>query len=816
MTESAVLRVDALMHELVSSNGAWLTLRGIATGVEVRKSLGSGLLSVDPCPNLVPGADTQIGNLHCSHGSLRRMDGLAVTAVYPVAAGYRLRDLWSESMVLLERDADHALLVGELRESPQAIVPTTALGIGSADLDERLQLVSRSNQISAVYRSGSGYRVLSNATSTTSVAAAGELLPRQQCIAGEIVPNRLVAVERVNGALQLRIYDTFTLALVRQDPLQVGDRLVCTAPGSAAVGAYILRAQAGGDQIFRASSSGLILTHTAADPVRGSGQLLSVGQVIFVRYADGSLYRLASFGSPPLQTALTSPSESPRPIEAGTLATDPVREYALSGTAAEGMAQIAITERAPVTGQIQSTVELPLGVNLAQSGFTSVNQVVRHADWPAQRYLVAVVRKAIGAEPAGLVYYSIQGAQAPAPLLDQFGAQPTLDNLVLSGPRVHALHTVAATTTLMRFGNDGNYEGQTAVQASQLVGQLDGSVLALRGAASGAVVVRLSMDVVSWEQPLATACRLLDLDAYPLVSCQQGVPSLSTLSRLDAQTGAPVWQRMVTPLDLQLPFDGRTAWTQDAELRVLSWASRSGGRALCVARIDPQTGALLGVSNVLSLTTSTVVALGVHGFPYTHRWIHLLALDGSRRQRIAVRVDSNGTISANLLGQSLITDTVYLSETVDRMATNEGVRWFVSSQVQGTSATTAQAFPQTSLSLPLSLSYSVAASLVQEDRAGVQIRILNPDPNIALAARLHVGLLNCPEINHQSATADINVPANSVRTLDCVANFSADSPLETTVYLRQPLNGVITRDFVTLPITIGTLGRDGFEGDGVQ
>ena len=135
-------------------------------------------------------------------------------------------------------------------------------------------------------------------------------------------------------------------------------------------------------------------------------------------------------------------------------------------------------------------------------------------------------------------------------------------------------------------------------------------------------------------------------------------------------------------------------------MRVLSWGTRSGLRAISVARIDMATGTLLGVSNSLVVSATSFQALGVHGFPYTHRWIHLLMLVGSRRQRIAIRVDSNGSISANLTGQSLITDDVYLSEIVDRMAPNEGVRWFVSGNTQGLSTTSAQAYPQTSVSLP--------------------------------------------------------------------------------------------------------------------
>lgn len=50
------------------------------------------------------------------------------------------------------------------------------------------------------------------------------------------------------------------------------------------------------------------------------------------------------------------------------------------------------------------------------------------------------------------------------------------------------------------------------------------------------------------------------------MSCEQGIPLLATLSRLEPQTGAAVWQRLVTLLDLQLSFEARIAWTQGAEL----------------------------------------------------------------------------------------------------------------------------------------------------------------------------------------------------------------------------------------------------------
>lgn len=817
VTESTVFALDAL-HTLVSSNGTWLTLRGINTGIEVRRSFGSGLLPVEPCPSLLPGADAQLGNLQCSNGAVRRMDGLAVVEVYSVRVGYRLRDLWSDSIVLLEREVDHALVVGVLQENPPAIEPTTALGISTADLSGRLQLMPVGNQAYAVYESGNGYRILRNASTTAPIVAAGELLPRQQCIAGGTSADRLVAVERVAGTLQLRTYGTSTpTGLIRQDALEVGDRLVCalTTPDGLSSGPYVFRAHPGGDQLLHASAAGLNLIYTAVDPVRGLGQLLSVGQILFVRYTDGSVYRMASASAPEVQTALTAPAFT-SPIEAGMLATDPVREYALGSAAESGMAQLEIAARDPANGQVLSTTNLPLGVNLTQSGLTTVSQVLRHPDWPAQRRLVAVGRKASSSAPAGVVYYSIQGPLAPTPLLDQQGAQPTLGNLVLSGPRVHALKSASNPPMLMRFGNDGSYQGQTQVQATQLIGQVDGSVLAVRATASGSVVAQLSGDIVNWERSFGTGCRLLDFDAYPLMSCEQGIPLLATLSRLDPQTGAAVWQRLVTPLDLQLSFEARIAWTQGAELRVLSWGTRGGSRALCVARIDPATGTLLGVSNTLSTTATSFGALGVHGFPYTHRWIFLLTLDSPRLQRIAIRVDSNGSISVNLLGQSLVTEPVYLSENVDRLATNEGPRWYVSGRTQGYPVTSAQAYPQTTLTLPLSLTHTVEAWPGREDRAGVRVRIVNPNLHDALAARLHLSLLNCPEINHLTATIDINVPANSERQLHCTANFTPDSPLETTAYLRQPLNGVLTRDFVTLPMSIGTLGRDGFEDDAAQ
>lgn len=813
VTDAAVLGVDTTMHELVSGDDAWLTLRGIATGILVRKSSGSGLVPVDPCPDLLPGVDSYFGNVHCSNGALRRMDGLAVIAVYSPPAGYRVIDIWSESSVVLERDSDHALVVGAVRESPPVIEPTTSLGVVRSDLDERLALVRYLSQPFPVYRSGSQYRVVRFGSFMPPVAAVGKPVPGQQCIAGDISANRLVAIEREAGELQLRTYSTSTPGQTRVDPLQDGDRLVCasTSASGSFTGPHVLRANPQGDQLFRATSTGLNLIYTAADPVRGAGQLLSAGQVIFVRFADRSIFPMIAAGALS-EFALVAPHAFPRPIEAGTLATDPVREYALSGAPESGMAQLSISERAPFTGAALATTDLPLGVDLRESALTSVYQVLRHPDWPAQRQLVALNRRAIGTEPAGGVYYSIQGTQPPAPFLDSNGAQPAFSNLVLSGERVHALRSATPPTTLMRFGSDGSYQGQTALQASQLVGQRDGSVLAVRATPTEIVVARIATDAIIWERSFGNTCRVLDLEEFPLVSCQQGGPSLSTLFRLDPHSGATVWQRLVTPLDLQLPFDARVAWTQDGELRTLSWALRAGARQLCVARVNPGNGALLGVSNVLSLTANSVQAQGVHGFPYTHRWIHLLRLEGPQRQRIALRVDSNGTISPNLLGQSFVTESVYLSEGVDRITTNEGPRWFSSSQVQGASATSAQVYPQSTLALPLSLSHSVIGSPGRDDRASVRIEITNANASEALAARIHVSLLECPG-NHQSATLDLNIPAASTRELYCAAHFGPDAPLDTVVFLRQALNGPLIRDFVSMPITVGSLLRGGFEGD---
>ena len=81
-------------------------------------------------------------------------------------------------------------------------------------------------------------------------------------------------------------------------------------------------------------------------------------------------------------------------------------------------------------------------------------------------------------------------------------------------------------------------------------------------------------------------------------------------------------------------------------------------------------------------------------------------------------------------------------------------------------------------------------------------------------ARLHVGLLDCSEINRQSATIEFSVPANGERKFTCIARFNSDTPTNTFAYLRQPLNGVLTPDFAYEEVSIGILGRDGFEGEG--
>jgi hypothetical protein len=584
VTDSAVLPIDASVHELVSAQGNWLTLRGLVSGAAVRKSLGSGVLPVDPCPGLIPGGEGQVGTLHCAGGALRQMNDLAATDLHAMPAGYRLRDVWTSSKVLLERTSDQMLVVGVLRGTPLAISPDRVLGVAHADLLERLQIVDYLNAVFVVYRTVDGYRIIGDFGTSAPVVAAGELLPRQQCIAGGISANWLVAVERVNSELKLQTYSTTLPAtLLRQDALEAGDRLVCarTTPGGIFTGPYILRTQAGGDQIFRPGGSGLTLVHTANDPVRGPGRLLSVGQVVFVRYADGSVYRMESPSAPAQQIAQFAPFEFPRPIEAGTAPTDSVREYALSREAATGMAQLSITARIP--NQTPFTTELSLGADLAQSGFTDVRQVLRQPGWPAGRFLIAVGRKATASEPAGAVYFSIQDAQTPAPLLDQTGAQPTLNSLVLSGPSVHALHSTTSPPTLIRFGSDGSHQGETQLEASQLVGQVDGSVLAIRYSGQDIVVAQVSGNVVQWQRTFGTGCRVLDFDAFPLVSCDPTTLANSTLSRLDPQTGTTVWQRLITPLDGQLIFQARVAWAQDAELRVLSWGRQGTSRAIAAA-----------------------------------------------------------------------------------------------------------------------------------------------------------------------------------------------------------------------------------------
>ena len=817
VTESAVLPIDPSVHELVSANSDWLTMRGVVSGVEVRKSLGSGVLPVDPCPGLVPGGEAQVGSLHCSNGSLRWMNVLAATDLYEMPAGYRLLDVWTSSRVLLEREVDHVLVVGVVSGNPLAIQPGRVLGASSTDLLERLHLVYYLLNDTAVYRTAGGYRILNGNLPSADVDSIGEPLPRQQCIAGDLSANGLVSVESVSADLWLQTYVFSPPAtLIRQEPLEAGDRVVCAGPmvGGVFTSPFILRPQAGGDQIFRVSASGLTLIYTAVDPVRGPGRLLSVGPRVFVHYADGSLYRieLPNVASP--QTALYAPFESPRPIEAGTAPTDPVREYALARDAVTGEAQLSITARIP--NQTPVTTELTLGIDLAQSGFTDIRQVLRHPDWPAGMFLIAVGRKATGSEPAGLVYYSLLGAQTPTPLLDQGGAQPTLDKLVLSGSRLHALRSTTTSSTLMRFSSDGSYQGQALVDASQLVGQADGSVLAIRNDGSDVVVSQLSGDIISWERTFANGCRVLEFDAFPLLACEPELSSNSTVSRLNPQTGATVWQRLITPLDQQLIFQARVAWTQDADLRLLSLGRPFTLRTIAAARLNPATGALLDVSNSITTGATSITALGVYGFPYVHRWIHLLARNGARRQRIGIRVDSNGSITANLMGQSLSTERIYLSEVADRIATNEGAIWYLSGQVQGISTTSARSYPITTLSQPLTLTHTVRPWTGREDRAVAEIQINNPNPNTALAARLHVGLLDCPEISRQFGTVEFFVPANSERTFSCTAKFNRDTPTVTTAYLRQPLNGVLTTDFAVDEISIGMLGRDGFEGEGGQ
>jgi hypothetical protein len=61
VTDSAVLPIDTAVHELVSAQGDWLALRGLVSGAAVRKSLGTGVLPIKPCPGLIPDGEGRVG-----------------------------------------------------------------------------------------------------------------------------------------------------------------------------------------------------------------------------------------------------------------------------------------------------------------------------------------------------------------------------------------------------------------------------------------------------------------------------------------------------------------------------------------------------------------------------------------------------------------------------------------------------------------------------------------------------------------------------------------------------------------------------------
>ncbi len=806
ITDTGVVVNRRLSETRFGSAGNWIWAQNVSPGnvdAVYKRTQRSSWQLVAGCPDLFDGSKFIVGAIHCENGSLLRYRGAQVIARLDPPPGYRIRDIVSETLVLLQRDSDARYATGTVQSTRIAIAALQSVGLNN--LTRRLtpptySIFDQSNI--SMYQTPSGYTfvALNNAAlANLSFATTATPLLNQQCLTQPLISlgtRRFFSIERGVQQKWLRIYrldSAFTLE--REEQLDESDEMLCSNS------AYLIKHRPSGDEIqfigIGAPQAGTVVTH----PQDGPARVYIVGQIAVAQFANQSIRLLT--GTNTFSAPLSSARASPYWITSEFAFGSPLREVYTQADLDTDAVRIVDRSRDHATGIISATQVWDTEYFQTLDVIAPSPQALKTPG--ARVYIISVLETL----PTG----SLRSARLLVPsspsntlraLRDQAGAAARLARTVVAGQSIfgQSVPDDAGSAQLYRWDFAGQLLSQATIVGAEMLGQANGQVL-LSDLFGTTRQIRMHDGANQiWQRPLLTGCAILALDNFPALDCLQTVNStaLSSISKLDLNTGANVWVRTVTPVDISESWRVRQAWLREGQLFLLSWTTGSFfGTAqqpglFSSARLDASTGALLSVGPSLSTPVNSLAFEARERYLFGDDWLRFSAanplLEPNIRQRFAIRVGPTGQLSSMMLGLSVASGEGF-SENYLYTSTNEGPRWYATDGFNFEFQTVARTFPEPVLTLPLTLEITERTNVIvdNENVNTVVIVVRNPNNAIAQGARLHTGRMDCSQVDTEQNSLLFDVPANSNLTLTCTAWAEPTESVRTAlVQMRQPMN----------------------------
>jgi hypothetical protein len=783
-----------------------------------------------PCPDLFADSKFIVGAIHCESGSLMRYRGAQVVGRIDPPNGFRIRDIISETQVLLQRNSDESYAFGEIENMDIRL--TLLPNVPANSLIRRLafgRLLDQSKL--AIYQTRSGYRtVVFRGTATSldyTLTLSAAPVPNQQCLSPSFSANPQLfffSIERQGAQKWLRIYDLGSvIRFRRQEQLADSDELLCTNGNVA----HVISQRANGDLLSRigaaASSPGMTVTH----PLAGPAQLYVVGRTAVAQFVDQSI-RLFDADQNVLGSALTGARATPYWISSDSAFGSPLREVFTRVNSETDAVQIVVQSRDHASGASIAT-------QVWETGFVqSIDQVSlspQLLNTPGAVVFSVSTLDGVATKSTRSTRLLVPAPAANTlqPLRDQAGFVAKLARVAVAGLSIYGQSNpdAAGVAQLYRWSFSGQFLAQSTISAAAMYGQANGHVL-LSDLTSADRQLRMHDGSAElWQRPLLS-CGTLPLDNFPALDCpvNVGTAALSTIIKLDASTGNQIWARTISPLDVTESWRARSAWLRQGQLVLVSWTNgfyqfgspqRLGH--FSAARVDANTGALLSVGPSLSAPVQSINLEARDRYPFTDDWLRFSAsnplFEPDRRRRFALRIGQAGELSSTLLGLSESTG-VGFSENYLYSSTNDGPRWYATDGITFEYQSVARSFPEPVITQPLTLDIEqhLNLNLPSENANAVRIVVRNSNATAARGARLHTGNIDCPAVDAEKQSVLIDVPANSALILDCTAWAQpASSIRQIFVFMRQPMNfsGLQSVTSTALGVTLQSPFQNGFE-----
>ena len=815
------------------SSGNWIWAQNVSLDdidSIYKRTKRSSWQPVVSCPELLEGSKFIVGEIHCENGSLLRYRGAQVIARIDPPSGYKIRDIISETLVLLQQDSDARYAAGVIEATQIRI--TKPFKAAVINLTRRLAQGSPSNFDEftfGMYQTPLGYTYLDtniNSLDDVRFATSATPLPSQQCVRALpslLFDRYLFSIERVAQEKRLRIYkiDSSSMVLRRDELLAESDALLCADT------AYLIKQRATGDEIqligITASQPATPVTHPQSGPAR----IYVVGQTAVAQFADKSI-RLFNAGANSFSAALSAAPAFPHQLSSAEAFDSPVREVFTQIDITTDAVRIVDRSRDHASGAVVST-QVWNTEYIESTDF--VSPALQVLETPGANVFAISVLESSPTGPIRTTRLLVPSISINMlrPLRSLNGEAASLLRTAIAGQFIYGQSTPDAigSALLYRWDFSGQLLSQSSIAASNMLGQASGHVL-LTDFLGSSRQLRIHNGVNEiWRRPQQTNCTTLQLDNFPALDCLQTVNNvpLSSVVKLNPSTGENLWARVITPVNTTETWRVRQAWIRQGQLFLVSWtngvyaignAQRPG--RMSSARVDAGDGTLLSVGPNIELPLSSIGFESRERYLFGDDWLRFvganLLLEPNVRQRFAVRVGLGGSLSATTQGLS-VSSGVGFSETYINTNGNEGPRWYASDGFNFEYQTVARSYPEPLISLPLSLEISERAPAFASDIMNtISIAISNPNNAIAQGARLHTGRMDCIDVDTEQNSLLFDLLPNASLTLTCnVWAEPAANVRLATVEIRQPMNysGLRSPALGGRGILLASPFKDGFE-----